>query len=116
MIQRKIKESQRQSELRPVKSENKKMQRIIFQRVQKASVSRADRADLILAMNKVLTAQGLLLFVWVLNAGYSMAGAVSALLREGAVSTMLVPKYSDVLLTAVRAVDPEITAVETSEQ
>src|SRR6266480_5880541 len=67
-------------------------------------------------MNKVLTAQRLLTFVWMLNAEYSMADAVSVLLRKGAVSTMLVPKYSDVLLTAVRAVDPEITAVETSEQ
>ena len=67
-------------------------------------------------MNKALTAQGLSLFVQVLNAEYSMAGAMSVLLREGAVSTMLVPKYSDMLLTAVRAVDPEITAVETSEQ
>ena len=67
-------------------------------------------------MNKVLTAQRLLLFVWVLNAGYSMAGAVSVLLRKGAVSTMLMPKYLNALLTAVRAVDSEITAVETSEQ
>ena len=45
-----------------------------------------------------------------------MAEAVSVLLREGAISSMIVPKYSDVLLTAVRKVDSEITAVETSEQ
>ena len=45
-----------------------------------------------------------------------MAGAVSVLLREGAISSMIMPKYSDVLLTAVRKVNSEITAVETSEQ
>ena len=51
-----------------------------------------------------------------LNAEYSMTDAVSVLLRKKTVSIILMSKYSDTLLTAVRAVNSEITAVKTSEQ
>ena len=113
-MSKKIKNPQIQRMLVLVKAQEKEDWRMIFRRAQGAGELKADRADFILALNQALTEQRLPSFLWVVDVGYTSSGAISALLKDGALSSMVVPEYTDILLTAVRKVDANITAVEAS--
>jgi hypothetical protein len=49
------------------------------------------------------------------DVGYISSGAISALLKNGVLSLIVVLEYTDILLTAVRKIDTNITVVEASQ-
>jgi hypothetical protein len=75
----------------------------------------AEWADLVLALNQVLVKEDLPGFLWIADAGYTVNEVISVLLQDGALSSMLVSGYSDLLLTAVRCSDPAVISLETSQ-
>jgi hypothetical protein len=77
--------------------------------------STAEQADLVLALNQALVKEDLLGFLWVADAGYTANRAISVLLQDGALSSILVSGYSDLLLTAVRCSDPAVILLEISQ-
>jgi len=103
-------------ELSPVKRADKEARRLIFRREDKDSEVKADKADIILELNQALTSEAFPSFVRVVDAGYTLSGAITVLLSKEAVNTMLLPFYSDLLLTAVRHADPGVVSVEAPEQ
>jgi hypothetical protein len=66
-------------------------------------------------LNLALTKLKLLSFLWVVDVGYTSSEAISVLLKNRALSSIVVLEYTDILLTAVRKVDANITAVEASQ-
>jgi hypothetical protein len=48
------------------------------------------------------------------NVGYILSEAISALLKNRALSSIVILEYTDILLTAVRKINTNITAVEAS--
>jgi hypothetical protein len=112
----KQKQVRKVKELTPVAGQEKEARRLIFRREERQETQTADRADLILALNQALLEEGLPSFVRIVDANYTATGAVSALLQNGAVSSMLLPRYRDLLLAAARKADQTIIAVEASEQ
>jgi hypothetical protein len=76
----------------------------------------AEQADLVLALNQALAKEDLPGFLWVADAGYTANRVISALLQDGALSSILVSEYSDLLLTAVRCSDPAVILLEISQQ
>jgi hypothetical protein len=51
-----------------------------------------------------------------IDAGYSSSGAITVLLEKGALGSMLLPAYRDLLVTATRQADPAIISAELPEQ
>jgi hypothetical protein len=114
-VPKKTKNPQKQRMLVLTKAQEKEDWRMIFRRAQGAGELKADRADFILALNLALTKLKLLSFLRVVDVGYTSSGAISALLKDGALSSIVVLKYTDILLTVVRKVNANITAVEASQ-
>ena len=55
-------------------------------------------------------------FLRAVDASYTRSGAISVLLEQGALGTMLVPDYSDLLIAAVCKEDQEVVSVGLPEQ
>ena len=68
--------------------------------------------DFILILNQTLIEQRLLLFLQIVNIDYTSSEAISALLKNRVLSSIVILKYTDILLTVVRKVDANIIAVE----
>jgi hypothetical protein len=103
-------------DLKPAKEKDREARRIIFRRDRGHVAPRADREEIILALNRVLARNGLPVFVRVIDASYTATGAISALLEKGALGTMVIPYYRDALLAAICQADPAVVSVELSEQ
>jgi hypothetical protein len=76
----------------------------------------AERADLVLALNQALAKENLPGFLQVADASYTANGAISALLQDRALGSILVSEYSDLLLTAIKHSDSAVVSLETSQQ
>jgi hypothetical protein len=94
------------------KAQEKEDWRMIFRRAQGAGELKADRADFILALNLALIKLKLLSFLWIVDVGYILSEAISVLLKDRVLSSIVVSEYTDILLTAVRKININITAVE----
>lgn len=105
-----------QTPLTPAKEHNKEARRLIFRRNGGQEAPKSDPADIILALNQALSREGLPSFIRAIGASYTATGAVSTLLERGALSTMLLPRYRDLLLAAARQADPAVISVEAPEQ
>jgi len=108
--------TKRPQDLKPAKEKDREARRIIFRRDRGHIAPRADREEIILALNRVLARKGLPVFVRIIDAGYTATGAISALLEKGALGTMVIPYYRDALLAAICQADPAVVSVELSEQ
>jgi hypothetical protein len=73
-------------------------------------------ADILLALNEAFTEAGLPIFMRVVDSGYSASGHLMVLMERGTPSSALIPVYNDLLLGAVRRIDPAVISVEISEQ
>jgi hypothetical protein len=103
-------------DLKPAKEKDREARRIIFRRDRGHVAPRANREEIILALNRVLARKGLPVFVRIIDAGYTTTGAISALLEKGALGTMVIPHYRDALIAAICQADPAVVSVELSEQ
>jgi hypothetical protein len=108
--------TKRPQDLKPAKEKDREARRIIFRRDRGHAAPRANREEIILALNRVLARKGLPVFVRVIDAGYTATGAISALLEKGALGTMVIPYYRDALIAAICQADPAVVSVELSEQ
>jgi hypothetical protein len=104
------------SSLKPARDSPKEARRILFRREDGQTAPRAEREDIILAVNRGLANGGFPGFIRAIDAGYSSSGAVTVLLEKGALGSMLLPDHRDLLVTAVRQADPAIISAELPEQ
>src|SRR5215469_9769492 len=88
-------------DLKPAKEKAKEAWRLLFCRKSKDKTPRSNCGDIILALNRALVGKGMPDFLRVVDASYTRSGAISVLLKQGALGTILVPNYSDLLITAV---------------
>jgi hypothetical protein len=102
--------------LTPTRNAPKEARRIVFRREQAQTAPRVDKEDIILAVNRGLAQAEFPDFVRVIDAGYSSTGAVTVLLEKGALGSMLVPVYWDLVVAAARQADPAIISAELPEQ
>ena len=68
-----------------------------------------------LVLNQVLVKENLLSFLQIADADYTVNRAISALLQDGALSSILVLEYSNLLLTAVRYSDSAVILLKISQ-
>jgi hypothetical protein len=73
-------------------------------------------ADILLALNKAFTKTGLLIFMRVVDSGYSASGHLIVLIERGTPSSALISVYNNLLLGAIRRIDLVVILVEISEQ
>jgi hypothetical protein len=101
--------------LAPQKATEPSQRRLIFQR-QKDAPKAANLADMLLALNKALKQWELPDHVRLLKLGYTGTGAISCLLGERAIASMVLPKYSDSLIKVAIQYDSAITGIDQAEQ
>ena len=87
--------------------------RVLFPR--SAEGQRKSEADLMLALNEALQKTGEESHVRFCCVKYAPSGAISALLNEKADAGLLIPRKSNLLIRAVKSVDPEVIGVEVLE-
>ncbi len=102
--------------LTPARATDKDSRRLPFRREGGLDGPKAPREEIILAINRGLARNGLPTFLRVVDSGYTATGAISVLLEKGSISTMLIPGYTDDLVTAIRQVDPAVVSMEAPEQ
>jgi hypothetical protein len=66
--------TRRPKDLKPAKEKNREARRLIFRRDGGPIAPRAEREEVILALNRVLAREGLPIFVRVVDAGYTETG------------------------------------------
>lgn len=104
------------TKLKPAKDSPKEARRLLFRREGGKAAPRSEREDVILAVNRVIAKERFPAFIRVVDAGYTNTGAVTILLEKGALGSMLLPDYKDLLVTAARQADPAVISVELPEQ
>lgn len=104
------------SHLKPARDSPKEARRILFRREEGQTTPRAEREDIILAVNRGLSKGGFPGFIRAIDAGYTGTGAVTVLLEKGALGSMLLPAHCDLLVAAARQADPAIISAELPEQ
>lgn len=77
---------------------------------------KAEREEVILALNRALAKKGFPYFLRVVDMGYTETGAMTVLLEKGSLGSMLVPHYRDLLVTAACQAGPAVVSVELPEQ
>jgi hypothetical protein len=70
----------------------------------------------VLALNQALVKEDLPGFLQITDASYTANRAISVLLQNRALSSILVLEYSNLLLTAVRHSDSAVILLKTSQQ
>jgi len=103
-------------DLKLAKEKAKEAQRLLFHRKSEDKTPRSNHRDIILALNRALAGKGMPDFLRVVDASYTRSGAISVLLKQGALGTILVPDYSDLLIMAVCKEDQEMVSVGLLEQ
>ncbi|RHZ51556.1 uncharacterized protein CDV56_101122 [Aspergillus thermomutatus] len=104
------------SNLKPARESPKEARRLLFRREKGETALRAEREDIILAVNRRLASEGFPGFIRAVDAGYSNTGAISVLLEKKALGSMLLPNHQDLLVAAIRQADPAVISVELPEQ
>jgi hypothetical protein len=102
--------------LKPAKEKNKEARRIIFRRDMGNKAPKANREDIILALNRALAGKGLPSFIRVVDAGYTETGAISVLLGQGSLGSMVIPSHRDLVVAAACKADQTVVSVELPEQ
>ena len=102
--------------LKPARISPKEARRLLFRREGGETAPRSEREDIILAVNRGLANEGFPGFIRAIDAGYSGTGAATVLLEKGALGSMLLPHYRDLLVASARQADPAIISVEIPEQ
>jgi hypothetical protein len=69
-----------------------------------------------LTLNRALARKDLPIFVRVVNAGYTEIGAISVLLKKGALGTMVIPHYRDTVMAAICQADPAVVSIKLPKQ
>jgi hypothetical protein len=69
----------------------------------------------VLTLNQALVKKNLPDFLQVADADYTANRAISALLQDRALSSILVLEYSNLLLAAIRHSDSAVVSLETSQ-
>jgi hypothetical protein len=72
-------------------------------------------ADILLALNKAFTEAGLLIFIRVVDSGYSASGHLIVFIERGISSSAFISAYNDLLLGAVRRINLVVILVEISK-
>jgi hypothetical protein len=72
-------------------------------------------ANILLALNKAFTEAGLLIFMRAVDSGYSVSKHLTVLIEKGTPSSALIPAYNDLLLGAIRRINPAVISVEISK-
>ena len=88
-------------------------ERILFPRNQEGQ--KKSEADLMLALNEALQKAGEESHIRFCRVKYAPSGAISALLNEKADAGLLIPRKSNLLIRAVKSVDPQVSGVEVPE-
>src|SRR5215469_325246 len=88
-------------DLKPAKEKAKEAWRLLFYRKSKDKTPRSNYRDIILALNRALAGKGIPDFLRAVDTSYTRLGAISVLLEQGALGTILVPNYSDLLIAVV---------------
>lgn len=104
------------TKLKPAKDSPKEARRLLFHCEGGKAAPRSEREDFILAIKQVIAKECFPAFIRVVDAGYTNTGAVTILLEKGALGSMLLPDYKDLLVTAARQADPAVISVELPEQ
>ncbi|ODM16151.1 hypothetical protein SI65_08585 [Aspergillus cristatus] len=102
--------------LKPAKDSPKEIRRLLFRREGGKAAPRAEREDVILAINRAVAKERFAAFIRVVDAGYTNTGAITILLEKGTLGSMLLPDYKDLLVTAARQADLAVISVELPEQ
>ncbi|KAL2012984.1 hypothetical protein VTN00DRAFT_509 [Thermoascus crustaceus] len=108
--------AQKPGSFTPVKERNKEARRLLFRREGGLAAPRAEREEVILAINRGLAKEGFPGFICVVDMGYTATGAMTVLLERGSLGSMLLPDYKDLLVAAARQADPAVISVELPEQ
>ncbi|KAI9035227.1 uncharacterized protein KD926_004259 [Aspergillus affinis] len=104
------------TKLQPAKNCPKEARKLLFRREGSKDAPRSEKEDIILAINRAVADKGLLTFIRAVDAGYINTGAITILLDKGTLSSMLLPSYKDLLVTAARQADPFVISIEQPEQ
>ncbi len=72
-------------------------------------------ADLMLVLNETLHRAGIPTYIRFSRVGYSQSGAISGLLTEKSSAEQLVNNHSNILIRALKAVNPGIIRIEALE-
>ncbi|KAL2004445.1 hypothetical protein VTN00DRAFT_5208 [Thermoascus crustaceus] len=102
--------------LTPVKERNKEARRLLFRREGGLAAPKAEREEVILAINRGLAKENFPGFIRVADMGYTATGAMTVLLERGSLGSMLLPDYRDLLVAAARQADPAVISAELPEQ
>ncbi|KAL2004451.1 hypothetical protein VTN00DRAFT_5203 [Thermoascus crustaceus] len=113
---KKTMKAQKPGSFTPVKERNKEARRLLFRREGGLVAPRAEREEVILAINRGLAKEGFPGFIRVVDMGYTATGAMTVLLEKGSLGSMLLPDYKDLLVAAARQADPAVISVELPEQ
>ena len=98
--------------MRKLNSTEQLGQRVLFPR--NAGQEKSE-ADLMLALNKALQQAGEETSLRFIRVRYAPSGAISALLSEKADAGQLLPRRSNLLIRAVKTVDPAVIGIKIPE-
>ena len=101
--------------LTPKKAIKPSQRRIIFQR-EKDATEDVNLQDLLLTINVAIQKMGLPEHIRFLKLSYTANGAISGLLSEKAITSMLIPTFNETLIKVVRQYDQATVEVEQAEQ
>ena len=90
--------------LTPKKAIKPSQRRIIFQK-EKDATEDVNLQDLLLTINLVIKEMGLPEHIRFLRLSYTVNGAISGLLSEKAIISMLIPTFSETLIKVVKQYD-----------
>jgi inactivated superfamily I helicase len=100
----------------PTRNAPKEARRIVFRREQAQTARHVDKQDIILAVSRGLAQADFPGFVRANDAGYSSTWAVTVVLENGALGSMLVPVHWGLVVAAAQQVDPAMRSAELPEQ
>ena len=101
--------------LTPKKATEPSQRRVIFQRMKDAPQD-VNLQDLLLTINLVIKNMGLPEHIRFMKLSYTVNGAISGLLSEKAIASMLIPTFSETLIKVARQYDQATIDVEQAEQ
>jgi hypothetical protein len=108
------KTKQQEPQFTPKKTSDPSERHIFFLK-EENNKEKGDLQTLLLALNTGLMKKGVPNHVRFLNLHYTAKGAISGRLKEKALAKILVPSYSNFLVTIARTIDPGVTGIGLAE-
>jgi hypothetical protein len=118
VLGRKTKQQQQQqqnSQFTPQRTNDPSERHVFFLR-EENNKEKTDLQALLLTLNMGLMKKKVPSHVRFLNLHYTAKGSISGRLGEKALAKILVPSYSDLLVTIAKTIDPEIIGIGLAEQ